>query len=126
MRTPKAKAPSKRSALEEKFLAVFLSAVPTAPKPEREFRFHPDRKWRFDFAWPRHKTAVEIDGGIFIDGGHNRGMQFAGDAEKNNAAVCLGWRVLKFTTIDLRQKPVQCVEQVAWLLGVVPVLENTQ
>ena len=37
--------------------------------PEREFRFC-ERRWRFDFAWPSHKVAVEIDGGIFIHGRH--------------------------------------------------------
>lgn len=66
--------------------------------PLREFRFHPERKWRFDFAFPNKKIAVEIEGGIWSAGRHNRGSGFMADAEKYNAAVILGWRVLRYTT----------------------------
>lgn len=65
------------------------------PSPETEFRFHPERKWRFDFAWPEHKVALEVDGGIWISGGHNRGAQMLKTWEKENEAVCMGWRILR-------------------------------
>lgn len=29
-----------------------------------EYRFHPTRKWRFDFAIPHIKVAIEIEGGL--------------------------------------------------------------
>jgi very-short-patch-repair endonuclease len=65
-------------------------------KPEREFRFHPERKWRFDFAWPEHKLAVEIEG---LGGGrHQRMAGFKADCEKYNAALLQGWSVFRFTT----------------------------
>ena len=67
------------------------------PKPAREFRFHRKRKWRFDFAWPVFKVAVEVDGGIYCRGRHVCGAGFERDAEKRNAAVMAGWRVLHFT-----------------------------
>ncbi len=67
------------------------------PKPAREFRFHPRRRWRFDFAWPLYKIAVEVDGGIYCRGRHVRGPGFERDAEKGNEAVMAGWRVLHFT-----------------------------
>jgi very-short-patch-repair endonuclease len=67
------------------------------PSPTREYRFHPRRRWRFDFAWPRYKVAVEVDGGIYSRGRHVRGSGFERDAEKRNAAVLAGWRVLHFT-----------------------------
>jgi len=67
------------------------------PAPSREYRFHPQRRWRFDFAWPRCKVAVEVDGGIYSRGRHVRGSGFERDAEKRNAAVMAGWRVLHFT-----------------------------
>jgi very-short-patch-repair endonuclease len=66
------------------------------PAPEREYRFHPKRRWRFDFAWPLHKVAAEVDGGIFSCGRHVRGTGFEKDAEKRNEAVLAGWRVLHF------------------------------
>tara|TARA_R110002126_G_scaffold288065_2_gene441348 strand:+ start:900 stop:1049 length:150 start_codon:yes stop_codon:yes gene_type:complete len=30
------------------------------PTPEAEYRFHPTRRWRFDFARPDKKLAVEV------------------------------------------------------------------
>ena len=70
----------------------------------REFRFHPERKWRFDFAVIEHKDlqgegglAIEIDGGSWIQGRHNTGSGSASDREKFNEATRLKWRVLKFT-----------------------------
>ena len=35
------------------------------PAPRRNFRFHPKRMWRFDFAWPSKMLAVEVEGAIF-------------------------------------------------------------
>ena len=66
-------------------------------KPESEFRFHPPRRWRFDFAFPKQKIAVECEGGIWTHGRHTRGNGFEKDAEKYNAAAIDGWTVLRFT-----------------------------
>jgi very-short-patch-repair endonuclease len=67
------------------------------PTPEPEFRFHPTRRWRFDFAWPALNVAAEIEGGAFVGGRHTRGAGFVRDLDKYNSAVLLGWRVLRFT-----------------------------
>lgn len=61
-----------------------------------EHRFHGERKWRFDFAWPLHKIAAEVEGGVFQRGRHNRPGGFIGDCEKYNEAQLLGWTVLRF------------------------------
>lgn len=47
------------------------------PAPVAEYRFHETRKWRFDHAWPDRKLALEIDGGVWQNGGgrHNRRMR---------------------------------------------------
>lgn len=66
-------------------------------RPEREYRFHPERKWRFDFAWPEHMLAVEIDGGAWTGGRHVRGSGFTRDCEKMTEAALMGWRVLRLT-----------------------------
>ena len=34
------------------------------PPPVTEYRFHPERRWRADFAWPEKKLLVEVDGGV--------------------------------------------------------------
>jgi hypothetical protein len=66
------------------------------PEPVREYEFHPDRKWRFDFAWPDRKVAAECEGATWSRGRHTRGAGFQADCEKYNAAAVMGWRVLRF------------------------------
>jgi len=67
------------------------------PAPQREFPFHPTRKWRIDFAWPSRKLAVEIDGGIWTNGSHSRGSGLVRNMEKRNAMAVMGWRLLCYT-----------------------------
>lgn len=75
------------------------------PKPEREFRFHPKRLWRFDFAYPNEKIAIEIEGGVFVRGRHTTGIGFTADTEKYNEAIKLGWRVLRYTIKNIYSIP---------------------
>ena len=82
------------------------------PEPTREHRFAPPRLWRFDVAWPEHRLAVEVHGGEFTGGRHVRGRGMMADAEKQRAAVLLGWRVLVFTGEDLRENMHWAVEQI--------------
>lgn len=84
---------------------------------EREHRFHPTRRWRFDVAIPRLRLAIECDGGLYINGRHSRGASQEKDYEKHNAAVVLGWRVLKFGPNHIKSgEALKTVEQA--LLGV--------
>jgi very-short-patch-repair endonuclease len=70
---------------------------------EREYRFHPARKWRLDFAWPARRVGVEIDGfGLRNQyGGHQTRAGRINDCAKDRAAVLLGWRILRYTTADI-------------------------
>lgn len=76
---------------------------------EREVRFAPPRRWRFDFAWPARDDlmpdgwtihtpaiALEIEGGSF-GGGHRRGRAYELDCDKQNAAMMSGWQVYRVT-----------------------------
>jgi hypothetical protein len=65
-------------------------------EPLREYRFHTKRLFRFDFAFIGDKVAVEIEGGIWINGGHNRGKIYAMNMEKYNLAAEVGWIVLRY------------------------------
>ena len=69
----------------------------TGLEPVKEYRFHPVRKWRFDYAFPDYKIAIEINGGVWKAGRHNRGQGYINDLEKLNNAAALGWLVLQFT-----------------------------
>lgn len=66
-----------------------------------EFRFHPSRRWRFDYAWPQHKIALEVEGGAYTKGRHTRGKGFVNDMDKYNQALQLGWKVIRVTPQQL-------------------------
>ena len=90
------------SSLENQF-AYHLQMMQLDPEWEREYRFHPERKWRLDFAWPHLKIGVEIQGGIYKGkGGHTSINGFQRDCDKLNAAQLLGWKIYKFTGQDVR------------------------
>lgn len=67
----------------------------------KEYQFHPIRKWRFDYAIPQHKIALEVEGGVFTTGRHTRGAGYIGDIEKYNEATRLGWRVVRTVPWEL-------------------------
>ena len=81
------------SDLEEKFLEQVKAAG--FPDPEREYRFHPVRKWRVDFYWGEKDTrsfpvAVEVEGGTFLKKSrHTSGVGFEKDCEKYKTKVGL-------------------------------------
>ncbi len=57
------------------------------------------RDFRFDFAWPDRKIAVEIDGAIAKGGrgGHTSIKGYTDDRLKDCEAVILGWTVIRVT-----------------------------
>lgn len=74
----------------------------------REYKFHPNRKWAFDFALAcgksdvlggrRLKVGFEIDGGVYSRGRHTRGAGYEEDIRKYTEAMILGWQVIRFST----------------------------
>ncbi len=70
--------------------------------PTREYKFLEDRKFRFDFAWEHMRVAVEIQGGVFIRGGHSTGVGITKDCEKSALANINGWTVFHFTSAQVR------------------------
>lgn len=100
------------------------------PAWETEYRFDAVRRWRFDFAWPAFRIAMEIEGGSFgrlividrgwrrgpgglvhaiapgtrirIGGRHQSGPGFERDLEKYNRAILGGWLLLRATPTQVR------------------------
>lgn len=110
----KGKQASNKEKHEGSFVALWRSLCRDLPEPVREHRFHAERRWRFDLAWPSAMMAVELHGGG-NRGRHNTVSGMAKDLEKANAAVAAGWRVLAFNVIRLRDMP-SVVAEVAELL----------
>lgn len=66
-----------------------------------QYRFT-ERRWLLDFAYPALRLGIEIHGGTFMGGAHNRGARQRQDFEKANALALLGWRLLVFDTTMVR------------------------
>lgn len=94
----RAKLPQPLSEPEERFAIAWR--VLGGPVFEREYRFC-ERMWRFDFAWPAVKIAVEIEGGVHDGARRGRHMRMGGfekDCEKYNFAALDGkWRIIRLT-----------------------------
>lgn len=84
------------SALERQFLQQLRAAQ--LPEPEQQFRFCEGRKWAADFCWPDIGLIVEIDGGAFIQGRHNRAAGRSKDCQRDAEAALLGFTVYRATT----------------------------
>lgn len=92
---------ARREGLELRMLLA-LRAAKLVDGMTREHRFHPTRAWRFDFAWPAARLALEVEGGTRSGGRHTTGTGFEADAQKYNEAALLGWTVLRVTGAQVR------------------------
>lgn len=85
-------------------------------EPRREYAFHSEHNWRFDFAYPLDcvRVAVEIEG----RGRHQTPAGFAADCQKYNAALASGWRVLRYpySYVTNHKRRARIVEQVKRVL----------
>lgn len=72
------------------------------PMPVLEHRFSETRKWRLDAAYPDRKIGIEVHGGVWTQGRHTRGDGFERDREKMNEAQIMGWKVLEYSTGQVR------------------------
>lgn len=92
-----------KKALKAQAPDLFLKLLQTKFKSVevvKEFQFHPTRRWRFDYAFPEKKVAVEVDGGVWTGGRHINPAGYINDMEKLNNAAAMGWLVLRITTDD--------------------------
>lgn len=62
-----------------------------------EFRFDKVRGFRFDWAIPEFKIALEYEGIFSETSGHTTLTGYKKDVVKYNLATKLGWRILRYT-----------------------------
>jgi very-short-patch-repair endonuclease len=99
--TTAARVPRKRE--KSKYEELFALSLKDEYIPfEREYKFHPQRKWLADFALVPQLILIEIEGGTHSGGRHVRPAGYEKDCEKYNAATLGGWRVLRFTSRMVR------------------------
>lgn len=80
---------------EYKFIGVLFGSGRAAQKQIKQAGL---KNWRFDFAWPDRKIAVEVEGGTWVKGRHVQPKGYADDCDKYNHATMLGWSVYRFTS----------------------------
>jgi len=68
-----------------------------------EHKFLENRKFRFDYAIPQLKIGIEYEGLFSNKSRHTTVSGYTKDTEKYNLAVLNGWRVLRYTAINLTQ-----------------------
>lgn len=103
------------SRLEARFALLWRAA--NGPALEKELVFHPGRRWRADFAHIPSRTLIEIEGGIWIQGRHNRAEGFLADIEKYFEAALAGWTVLRLSE---RQLTLEIVERIVQSINMMP------
>lgn len=82
-------------------------------EPEREYKFHPDRRWKFDLAFPKVHLAVEYEGIFSAKSRHTTISGFDGDATKYSTAAILGWVVIRITAIMLKDGRAESLAELA-------------
>jgi hypothetical protein len=89
----------KKADNDAELLFLFQVKATGLPFPICQHRFAQciGREWRFDFAWPAHKIALEVQGGIWIKGAHADPKAILRNMEKQNYAALLGWRQFQFS-----------------------------
>lgn len=100
-----------KSKLEEKVWSD-LVAMGLHEGCQRQYKFHPDRQWKADFAWCKSEYGptyimLEVNGGTYIQGSnrgaHSRGPRQREDYEKWSEASLLGWTLILVDSVDVRK-----------------------
>lgn len=97
-------APGRRapeSVLETKFLQLIRSAGLPEPVPQFRVNLGGGAIARVDFAYPRRRVAIELDGAAY----HSGELAERRDRRRDNRLGAVGWRVLRFGWDDVTRSP---------------------
>ena len=96
----------------EDMLAFQLDAMRVQYK--REWRIHPERRFRADFWLPAHRLVVEVEGGGWVNGRHSRGSGIESDAEKSAYIAMMPARLLRVTPKQIKDGRALTWIEAAW------------
>lgn len=99
--------------LFEKYWQLFRG-----PELMREYRFHPPRRYPFDYAHVASKVAIECEGGVMIRGWHQSIQRYLTDCEKYSLAALDGWCVVRLTIKSLEDDPA------FWIQAIIKAIEE--
>ena len=68
----------------------------------KEHRFDAVRRWRFDMCVLSLKIAIEYEGIGSSKSRHTTLTGYTGDCEKYNAATKQGWKVLRYSALNIK------------------------
>lgn len=100
-----------RSQLEQEVAALL---APLRPEVEYPAPWNPEL--RLDFAFPEARVAVEVDGYRW----HATRSKFEADRRRDRAAARHGWRIVRVTWRDIRDRPGEVLATVIALLEASP------
>jgi very-short-patch-repair endonuclease len=89
------------SVLETRFIQLIRSAGLPEPVPQFHVSFGNGASARLDFAYPKRKIAIELDG----TASHSGELAKKRDRRRDNQLGKLGWRVLRFDWDDVTRTP---------------------
>jgi hypothetical protein len=102
------------SELEARFLKVIRAAG--LPEPVRQADVGDGAGWvgRVDFVYPQAKVLIELDGRRY----HSALLDLEADRSRDNRLVAGGWRVMRVTWAQLRDRPDEVVGLIRRLLRI--------
>lgn len=83
------------------------------PPFTQQYIFHPQRQWRFDFAFLAHKVAIEVQGYGPLHTSLNGMMN---DHEKHNEALLHGWLIIYLMNKDITEQVPNTIQTIRRLL----------
>lgn len=89
----------------------------------KEYRFHPVRRWRFDFALEAYNLAIEVEGITYFGGReklgrHQTAKGMEGDLDKYDEAMRLGWTVYRCSQKMVKSgRAIETIEKLIDLKG---------
>jgi hypothetical protein len=90
-----------QSKLESRFAHLWAARYPEIDLSS-EYKFHPDRKYRLDFAHLPSQVGIEIQGGLFMaKSGHSSIHGMLRDCRKTLLAASVGWLIVPLVAPQL-------------------------